>query len=133
MDPGGLAGWRRRAAASGAAATAIKRNEKVLKVWERRGEGMMNHRIGMSLVFGVALIVGAGFARAQEPPPPPGADVMIHPGVPGGDFMAPPMGERIELLGFEGVHGGKVVTGAPFSAVAVSETSRTLADGNHIS
>jgi len=47
--------------------------------------------------------------------------------------MAPPMGDRIELLGFEGMHGGKVVTGAPFSAVAISETSRTLADGNHIS
>jgi hypothetical protein len=46
--------------------------------------------------------------------------------------MAPPMGERIELLGFEGIHGGKIVTGAPFSAVAISETSRTLADGNHI-
>jgi hypothetical protein len=30
------------------------------------------------------------------------------------------------------MHGGKVVTGAPFSAVAVSETSQTLADGNHI-
>src|SRR5882672_10544997 len=132
MDPGGLASWRRRAAASGAVAAAVKRDEKVLKVWERRGEGMMNHRIGISLVFGVSLIVGAGFARAQEPPPP-GPDVMIQPGVPGGDFMAPPMGERIELLGFEGMHGGKVVTGAPFSAVAISETSRTLADGNHIS
>jgi hypothetical protein len=31
------------------------------------------------------------------------------------------------------MHGGKVVTGAPFSAVAVSESSQTLADGNHIS
>jgi hypothetical protein len=42
------------------------------------------------------------------------------------------MGDRIELLGFEGMHGGKVVTGAPFSAVAVSESTQTLADGNHI-
>jgi hypothetical protein len=88
----------------------------------------------MSLVFGAALVLSAGLAEAQEPPlPPPGADVMIHGGGPGGDFMAPPMGERIELLGFEGMHGGKVVTGVPFSAVAISETSRTLADGNHIS
>ncbi len=95
---------------------------------------MMNHRIGMSLGFGVALIVGAGFARAQEPPPGhPGGDVMFQRVGPGDEFMAPPMGERIELLGFEGMHGGKVVTGAPFSAVAISETSRTLADGNHIS
>jgi len=38
----------------------------------------------------------------------------------------------MELLGFGGMHGGKVVTGAPFSAVAASETTQTLADGNHI-
>jgi len=55
------------------------------------------------------------------------------PGGPGDEMMGGPMGERIELLGFEGMHGGKVVTGAPFSAVAVSETTQTLADGNHIS
>ena len=94
---------------------------------------MMNRRIGMSLVLGVVLVLSAGAASAQEPPPHPGADAMLHGGGPGGDFMAPPMGDRIELLGFEGMHGGKVVTGAPFSAVAISETSRTLADGNHIS
>jgi hypothetical protein len=94
---------------------------------------MMNHRFTMSLILSATMVFGAGLAGAQEPPPPPGADVMIHPGGPGGDFMAPPMGERIELLGFEGMHGGKVVTGAPFSAVAVSETTQTLADGNHIS
>jgi hypothetical protein len=56
---------------------------------------------------------------------------MMHGG-PGGEGMVPPMGERIELLGFEGMHGGKVVTGAPFSAVAVSESKQTLSDGNHI-
>jgi hypothetical protein len=94
---------------------------------------MMNRRIGMSLILGVALVLSAGVARAQEPPPHPGGDVMFHRVGPGDDFMAPPMGERIELLGFEGMHGGKVVTGAPFSAVAVSETTQTLGDGNHIS
>lgn len=92
---------------------------------------MMNRRIGMSLVLVAALILSAGLLRAQEPPPPPQGDVMYVR--PGGDFMPPPMGDRIELLGFERMHGGKVVTGAPFSAVAISETSRTLADGNHIS
>ena len=94
---------------------------------------MMNRRIGMSLILDVALVLSAGVARAQEPPPHPGGDVMFHRVGPGDDFMAPPMGERIELLGFEGMHGGKVVTGAPFSAVAVSETTQTLGDGNHIS
>ncbi|HXM95690.1 MAG TPA: hypothetical protein VOA64_15800 [Candidatus Dormibacteraeota bacterium] len=94
---------------------------------------MMNRRFCMSLILGATMVPGAGLVRAQVPPPPPGADVMIMHGGPGGDFMAPPMGERIELLGFEGMHGGKVVTGAPFSAVAVSESTQTLADGNHIS
>jgi len=93
----------------------------------------MNRRISMSQILGAALFLSAVVARAQEPPPHPGGDVMFHRVGPGDDFMAPPMGERIELLGFEGIHGGKVVTGAPFSAVAISETSRTLADGNHIS
>jgi len=87
----------------------------------------------MNLILSATMVFGAGLAGAQEPPPPPGADVMIHAGGPGGDFMASPMGERIELLGFEGMHGGKVVTGAPFSAVAVSETTQALADGNRIS
>jgi len=58
---------------------------------------------------------------------------MMMQAVPEGDFIPPPFGERMELLGFGGMHGGKIVTGAPFSAVAVSETSQTLADGNHIS
>jgi hypothetical protein len=93
----------------------------------------MNRRIGMSLVFTSALMASAGMVRAQEAPPPPHGDVMIHRGGPGGDVIGDPMGDRIELLGFEGIHGGRVVTGAPFSAVAISETSRTLADGNHIS
>ena len=93
----------------------------------------MNRKINMSLAFGVAMVLSAGVARAQQPPAHPGGDVMFHRAGPGDEFAGPPMGERIELLGFERMHGGKVVTGAPFSAVAVSETTRTLADGNHIS
>ena len=80
----------------------------------------------------VALLVSAGVTRAQEtqeaPPPPP---VAIQGGVvaTGGAFFE----DHIELLGFGGeLHGGKVVKGAPFSAVATSETTQTLADGNHI-
>src|ERR1051325_3580735 len=38
----------------------------------------------------------------------------------------------MELLGFGGVHGGKVVTGAPFTATAVTQSSHTLADGTKI-
>jgi hypothetical protein len=36
------------------------------------------------------------------------------------------------LLGFEGLHGGKVVKGAPFSATASSESTQTLQDGTSI-
>ena len=38
----------------------------------------------------------------------------------------------MEILGFGEMHPGKVVTGAPYSAVAVTETKQTLADGNVI-
>jgi hypothetical protein len=38
----------------------------------------------------------------------------------------------MELLGFGGMHGGKTVTGAPFTATAVGTINRTLADGNKI-
>jgi hypothetical protein len=63
--------------------------------------------------------------HAQEPgapPPPPQAEFM-HEG---------PVGPRIEILGFGEMHPGKVVTGAPYSAVAVTENKQTLADGNVI-
>jgi hypothetical protein len=71
-------------------------------------------------------LLGAFSVAAQDPetdvapPPPPGA-------MPGG-----PMGPRMEILGFGELHPGKVVTGAPYSAVAVTETKQTLADGNVI-
>jgi hypothetical protein len=92
----------------------------------------MNCRLAMGLILGAALAASGGLARAQEAPPPPPPGEMVRGVGPGNDFMAPPMGDRVELLGFEGMHGGKVVTGAPFSAVAVSESTQTLADGNHI-
>jgi len=92
----------------------------------------MNRRFAMSCILGGALAVNAGLARAQEAPPPPPPSWKVIPGGPGGDLISPPLGDRVELLGFEGMHAGRVVTGAPFSAVAVSETTQTLADGNHI-
>jgi len=94
----------------------------------------MNRRIAMSLVLGSALAtvaLSAGLARAQEAPPPPRGEARM-PGGPGGEMLGEPFGERVELLGFEGMHGGKVVTGAPFTAVAISESTQTLTDGNRI-
>jgi hypothetical protein len=73
----------------------------------------------LSQVATACLLVG-GVVFAQEPPPgpPPGPDG--------------PMGGRMEILGFSEMHPGKVVTGAAYSAVAVSETIRTLSDGTVI-
>jgi len=76
-----------------------------------------------------ALLVSVGALCAQEPPagvPPP--DAMGQEGGPEG-----PLGPRMEILGFGEMHPGKVVTGAPYSAVAITETRQTLADGNTIS
>ena len=76
-----------------------------------------------------AFLAGVGALCAQEPPagaPPP--DAMGQEGGPEG-----PLGPRMEILGFGEMHPGKVVTGAPYSAVAVTETRQTLADGNTIS
>ena len=94
----------------------------------------MNRRTIVSVTLGCAFALCSGIARAQQAPPSPSphAALMMQAG-PEGDFGPPPFGERMELLGFGGMHGGKIVTGAPFSAVAVSETTQTLADGNHIS
>lgn len=77
------------------------------------------------LLAGSALLLGAFSLFAQEPPagPPPPPDGFM----PGG-----PVGPRMEILGFGEMHPGKLVTGAPYSAVAVAETKQTLADGNVI-
>lgn len=92
----------------------------------------MNRRLVMSFILGGALTACPGLARAQEAPAPPPRGEMLRGGEPGTDSMPPPMGRDVELLGFEGMRGGKVVTGAPFSGVAVTESTQTLADGNHI-
>ncbi len=83
----------------------------------------------LSLLCG-ALLVSACALRAQEPPasgPPPPPDAMGPGGGPEG-----PIGPRMEILGFGEMQPGKVVTGAPYSAVAVTETRQRLADGNTI-
>jgi hypothetical protein len=90
---------------------------------------MMNRRVVLSLFLGGTLAASAGLAQAQDAPPPPPRG--MHGG-PGADFMAPGPTAGIELLGFEGMHGGKVVTGAPFSGTATTESVQTLSDGNHI-
>lgn len=92
----------------------------------------MNRKLIRPLILGCLLLLYAGIAGAQQAPPPQPQEAGMMQAGPEGEFPPPPFGERMELLGFGGVHGGKMVTGAPFSAVAVSETTQTLADGNHI-
>ena len=76
-----------------------------------------------------ALLLSLG-AEAQEG----GAVVTAQPGMedagPGPVTIG--FGGPVELLGFGGLRGGKVVKGAPFSAVATSETKQVLADGTTI-
>ncbi|HKT46012.1 MAG TPA: hypothetical protein VJP87_00675 [Candidatus Acidoferrales bacterium] len=94
----------------------------------------MNPKTYTGIVTGALLLAGAVALSAQEPalPPPDGAAVLMVQG-PGPEMGPPAFGGPIEILGFEaGGHGRKVVTGAPFSAVATSETVQTLADGNTI-
>ncbi|HTB95122.1 MAG TPA: hypothetical protein VK728_19975 [Candidatus Sulfotelmatobacter sp.] len=83
----------------------------------------MNRKWILSVLTASVLgIAGAG--RAQEPPAGP---------LPQGDFMpGGQIGGRMKILGFEEMHPGKVVTGAPYSAVGVTETTQTLADGTTI-
>ena len=86
----------------------------------------MNRKCLACTALAAALLVGVGTMRAQDAPPAP--DVMMHGG-PGGPG---PFGDHVELMGFEGLHGGKVVKGAPFSATAATETTQTLPDGTSI-
>jgi hypothetical protein len=104
----------------------------------------MKRNVCIGGVASGALLLSAGLACAQESAPKVRIDAMEGPPM----FMlqqgdAPPMpgpeagnvgffAEGVELLGFGGPHGGKVVTGSPFTATAISETTQTLADGNRI-
>jgi hypothetical protein len=91
----------------------------------------MNRNLWVSTILTGALSLSAGLLRAQEgaAQPPRSLEQGRGPGGrgPGGEFGGP-----LELLGFGGMRGGKVVKGVPFTAVAVSVSTRTLADGNHI-
>ena len=86
-----------------------------------------------SLLLGAALLLTAS-AQAQAPAAD-SAPAATTPGPRHGRGFGPgggPFGERMELLGFGGMRGGKVVTGAPFTANASAESKRTLADGTVI-
>lgn len=90
----------------------------------------MNRNVWVcSLAGGVLMLVGT--LGAQQPPGPPGLEYQVE-GPDGEGPGGPFFGERIKLLGFEGLHPGRIVKGAPFSATASSETTQTLQDGTTI-
>jgi hypothetical protein len=89
----------------------------------------MNRNLLTSSLLAAALVLSSGTGKAQDPPAPPAFEHADGPGMPG---PGGPFGERMELLGFEGLHPGKVVKGAPFSATASSESTQTLQDGTSI-
>jgi len=90
----------------------------------------MNARVGCGFALLCAALLAPG-AGAQEPAPEGPSVLMVEPGMPGPGAVV--FGGQIELLGFGGLRGGKVVKDAPFTAVAVGETKQTLADGTTIS
>jgi hypothetical protein len=79
-------------------------------------------------VMAGALLLAAGTVIAQDPPPPP---EFAYAGGPEEGALGP-FSERIELMGFEGQHHGKIVKGAPFTATASSDTTQMLQDGTTI-
>jgi hypothetical protein len=91
----------------------------------------MNRKSWACVALSSVLLLCAAKARAQEGPPP-APDVMMRGAGPGGLGGPGPFGDHIELMGFEGLHGNKVVKGAPFSATAATETTQTLQDGTSI-
>ena len=102
----------------------------------------------------LAILTGGAAASAQQAPAQPEKQeervrkvivederVMVSPGpddgtvslprAPGGHVMAPPPGTAV-FVSSEMSFDHKVVTNAPYSAEAVTETVQTLADGNRI-
>lgn len=104
----------------------------------------MNRKMTLGGLVSGALLLTSGMAAAQENAAAVRVDAVagsqvfvfqqaeVPPMAPPGAGNVAFMAEGVELLGFGGLHGGKVVTGAPFTATAISESTQTLADGNHI-
>lgn len=87
----------------------------------------------MRCFFTMAALLAASTAIAQTPEPQAGVRVFNHKiGGPGGLVAGIPA-DNIHFVAAEFSFGDKTVTGAPYSAEAITETTQTLADGNKIS
>lgn len=83
----------------------------------RRSEKVHSRWTAGACAFALAAFAVAGYSQAPAPMAPPN----------------PPMdGGFAHFVGFEGDMGGRVVTGAPYSATVTSEFTQTLSDGTVI-
>ncbi|HEV7373702.1 MAG TPA: hypothetical protein VGN95_03225 [Pyrinomonadaceae bacterium] len=101
-------------------------------------------RMIMSVLFMFVLLATCLSAFAQEAPlpeksaPKPGEVIIYQREMSGSQqgsgirTPAPPGDDTVVFLSSEMSFDGKVVKGAPYSAQAITETTRTLNDGNHI-
>jgi hypothetical protein len=95
------------------------------------------NRIGVALL--VWPLMAPGLARAQNAEPQAGVDrqvkvtVLRGPGEAGLKPLLAAGGMDVDFMTMPLAIGGESVTGAPYSAEAVTEVVQTLADGNRIS
>jgi hypothetical protein len=90
---------------------------------------MRSRKVSKILLSGACCVCAAA-ALAQPPPPAaPPEDTLffVSNAAPLGAF-----GARIDILGNEGGVPGPVVTGKPYSARSITETTQVLGDGNRI-
>lgn len=84
----------------------------------------------VSAALSVSGIASVAFAQQPQQPAPEGGIVLRQERILQGPEGGPPPRDFV-FIASEGF-GGKVVTGAPYSADSVTETVQTLADGNRI-
>ena len=108
-----------------------------------------SYRVAGLILCGLLALAACPGAFAQGPPPGGGPGGGFPPpggGPPGGGprrggpqgpppegHRPPPQGPRADFLSSEMRFGDRPVKGAPYSAQFVTESTRTLADGTHIS
>jgi len=85
--------------------------------------------------FGIAAIAVAALAfaftaQAQSGAAPPAGGNIFYKQI--GPGPGPLGDDAMQFVSFEGGLGGKIVTGAPFTATFSSQTTQALADGNRI-
>jgi hypothetical protein len=75
-------------------------------------------------------VLAAGAAHAQEANEPPQADTLFY--IANGAVPIMPLGGTIDIVAGAGSVMGEVVTGKPYSADSITNSTQMLADGNRI-